>query len=247
MVRQLRCPPGPQGLGWVRRDPFEGAWRLGAETREFEDLGLGDDQHVDGRVRRAQAQRAERRAQILLEARRVFAEKGYHGTSIQDIISAAGIARGTFYLYFEGKRVIFEEILDDLLIEIRSKIQGISLESEDPPDVQLLRTLERVLQVLVENRDLTVILLRQAVGLDPEFDQKLQEFYGRVRGIIVVSLTIGMDLGLVRSVDAPLVAACILGSVKEVLGDIVLQDDIPGDLSEAARSILNFNLHGVMT
>lgn len=208
---------------------------------------MGEREQVDGRVLRAQAQRAERRAQILLEARRVFAEKGYHGTSIQDIIGAAGIARGTFYLYFEGKRVIFEEILDDLLIEIRSKIQGVSLESDDPPDVQLLRTLERVLGVLVENRDLTVILLRQAVGLDPEFDQKLQEFYGRVREIIVVSLDIGMELGLVRPLNAPLAAACILGSVKEVLGDIVLADVIPEDLSEAARSILDFNLHGVMT
>ncbi len=41
----------------------------------------------------------------------MFAAKGYHGTRISDIIDAAGIARGTFYLYFESKSAIFLELI----------------------------------------------------------------------------------------------------------------------------------------
>ena len=49
----------------------------------------------------------ERRQQILTVARDVFARRGYHAAKIDDIVAAAGIARGTFYLYFEDKRAIF--------------------------------------------------------------------------------------------------------------------------------------------
>ncbi len=55
---------------------------------------------TDGRAERANKKRELRRREILDVARGVFAEKGYHHTHVADIIEAAGIARGTFYLYF---------------------------------------------------------------------------------------------------------------------------------------------------
>ena len=53
---------------------------------------------ADGRVERAQRAREARRIGVLAVARRLFAAEGYHATSIDGIIAAAGIARGTFYL-----------------------------------------------------------------------------------------------------------------------------------------------------
>ena len=55
--------------------------------------------------------REQRRAQILAIAATVFAEKGYHDAKIEDIVARARVARGTFYLYFEDKRAIFEELV----------------------------------------------------------------------------------------------------------------------------------------
>ena len=62
---------------------------------------------ADGRVARASVLRKTRRADILEVALSVFASNGYHQTRVSDIIQAAGIARGTFYLYFESKSAIF--------------------------------------------------------------------------------------------------------------------------------------------
>ena len=53
------------------------------------------------------AAKAERRNEILVAARDVFARKGYHQATIDDIVKAAGVARGTYYLYFEDKRAVF--------------------------------------------------------------------------------------------------------------------------------------------
>jgi AcrR family transcriptional regulator len=49
----------------------------------------------------------ERREQILVSARKVFAEKGYREAKVGDIASAANVAKGTVNLYFKDKRSIF--------------------------------------------------------------------------------------------------------------------------------------------
>ena len=67
---------------------------------------------IDARTKRAEAMRESRRAHILHTALEVFATNGYHQTRVSDIIEAAGIARGTFYLYFESKSAIFLELLE---------------------------------------------------------------------------------------------------------------------------------------
>lgn len=53
-----------------------------------------------------------RRNQILDAAARVFADKGFHGTTIKDIAKAAGIADGTVYIYFPNKPALLVGILD---------------------------------------------------------------------------------------------------------------------------------------
>src|SRR5260370_1358208 len=56
-------------------------------------------------------ERQARRAQVLRHAKRIFARKGYHRTNVADIIARARIARGTFYLYFQNKKDLFEEVI----------------------------------------------------------------------------------------------------------------------------------------
>ncbi|HEY3609897.1 MAG TPA: TetR/AcrR family transcriptional regulator [Pseudonocardiaceae bacterium] len=59
------------------------------------------------------------RLRILDAAEKVFAELGFHAASIVKITEAAGVAQGTFYLYFESKQAIFEEVLLDLNHRVR--------------------------------------------------------------------------------------------------------------------------------
>lgn len=52
------------------------------------------------------------RDRLLTAAVEVFAAKGYTATRVSDIVGQAGVAQGTFYLYFRSKQAIFEELLD---------------------------------------------------------------------------------------------------------------------------------------
>lgn len=62
--------------------------------------------------------KGERRKQELLKiAYRMFIEKGYENTSIDEIIAEAGIAKGTYYYYFESKEATLEAVIEMMIEE----------------------------------------------------------------------------------------------------------------------------------
>ncbi len=202
----------------------------------------------DGRSRRAHQKRESRRRAILESALAVFGERGYHATSISDIIQAAGIARGTFYLYFESKSAIFHDLLDELLAQLRESVVGVDTHAGAPPvEEQLVGTIERVLATVVQNRMLTNIIVREAVGLDAGVDRQLRDFYMELLGYIRESLVEGQKMGLVRELDTNVAATCILGSIKQFMELLVLRESTdPVDVHQMTLAVLDFNLRGVL-
>jgi AcrR family transcriptional regulator len=189
-------------------------------------------------------EKQERRAQVLRHAKRIFALKGYHRTNVADIISRARIARGTFYLYFENKKDLFEELLEQVLRELAFRIQRIRLGPGEPePAEQLRANLRRVMEFVLEESDLTNILLSHALGFDPDLDARIQTFYDRVAAQIQRSLDLGIAMGLVRDCDTRTSAYCILGGVKEIIGQVSRQ--APPDIDALVEEILRFGLSGV--
>ena len=56
----------------------------------------------------------ERRSELITCAHKLFYSKGYEGTSVSDIVNEDGVAKGTFYYYFESKQAILEALVEDL-------------------------------------------------------------------------------------------------------------------------------------
>lgn len=169
--------------------------------------------------------KVERRQDILNHARDVFAQRGYHTAKIDDIVAAAGIARGTFYLYFEDKRAVFEEIVDRAFTQIAMAIVRV-----DPNDTarsvgeQIHENIRRIVGTLLKDRRTTKILLSDAMGVDPAFDTKLQRFYEVVETMLVESLREGQDLGVIAPGDPRMFAFLTLGAMKETLFQVVHRD-----------------------
>lgn len=202
----------------------------------------------DGRTVRASAKRQNRRSEILDAALKVFGKKGYHNAHVSDIIDAAGIARGTFYLYFESKNAIFLELLDRMLQELASNIVGVDADPSAPPmETQLADTVHRILNTVHHNRLLTSLIVREAVGLDEEVDRRLREFYASILSYIRDALEEGRRIGIVRDFDTEVAAMCILGTIKQFMEQLVMSDpsrDV--DIDRMALAVLDFNLRGVI-
>ncbi|MFO0574901.1 MAG: TetR/AcrR family transcriptional regulator [Polyangia bacterium] len=221
------------------------------------DAGTGSPGGGDGRVSRARRLREERSAQIQGVARQLFAERGYHGTKLQDILDAAGIARGTFYLHFDGKRAVFDHLVDDFLAHIRAVVTPVDVGPGAPsPLTQIEENLLRVTTVLYDHRDLTRIVLLSAEGLDAEADAKMADFYGKLHQLLATAFERGQHMRLLRPCDAQVVAHAALGSLKEVaLQWIVRQRDgrprggpagsDRAQLVHVCREVLAYGLYGL--
>lgn len=66
----------------------------------------------------------DRKEQILAAARAVFDEKGYEKATVSDIVRRAGVAQGTFYLYFESKRDAIKDLSRKPMEEIMARMDA---------------------------------------------------------------------------------------------------------------------------
>lgn len=201
---------------------------------------------TDGRVLRARAQREHRRTQLLAAARRVFAAKGYHGASLQDLLDAGEVSRGTFYQYFDSSRACFAAVLGGFVDTLRAAIRPVVVPSAVPPREQLIANLERVLALLEADAGLTRLLLQEARGADPEFDALLEAFDARILSFILGAFTTGERLGLVRPCDLALRASFVLGALKEAVSQTLLGHEDARPRAVIAAELLDFALYGVL-
>lgn len=191
--------------------------------------------------------RERRQRHVLQSAKEVFSKKGFHGASVSDIVERAGIARGTFYIYFKNKRHVFDSLLESLLQELDERIPTIELGGGKPPPLEQLRAnLTKVTTFALEEPHLIQILFDHAAGLDKEMDRILHNFYQRVTDRIECALTFGIELGLVRSCDAKLAAYAVLGALKEVMAQLASNRISPLDLKVVVDDLLDFGLHGLL-
>jgi AcrR family transcriptional regulator len=190
--------------------------------------------------------KSERRLQILQNAREVFAKHGYHAAKIDDIVAAAGIARGTFYSYFEDKRAIFDEIVDQTFARNGASI--VRVDTDDPSrsvGEQVRQNIRAIVHALLEDRATTKILLSDAVGLDPELDRKLMSFYEAIGQLLESSLADGQERGIVAPGDVRMFSIMSLGAMKEIMYQVTMRDlGYPED--RIVEEIYNFLCQGYL-
>lgn len=171
----------------------------------------------------ARTRSPNRRVQILDTAALVFARKGYHTATVSDVIEAAGIARGTFYLYFGSKRDLFAELLDRFLLALREGIRAIDVTSDVAPLDQLRRNLERTLDVVTRHRAEATLLLGSIEAPDRAVRTRVVEFFSGIKEMVESSIETGKAIGLVRDVPQDLAAHFVFGAAREVVAALVVQ------------------------
>ncbi len=181
---------------------------------------------------------ADRQAQLLAAARRVFAESGYHKAGVSDIIREAGVARGTFYNYFDSKSAVFHAVLDALTTELAGAVTPIDIFQPIVP--QARNNVASVIEAVM-CPDVVRLLFSEAVGVDEEADAVVRAFYAQAEDRLVRALETGQALGVVRAgSNLRVTARCILGMVKEPVFLASLRGETldPNDLVEELTALL---------
>jgi AcrR family transcriptional regulator len=165
---------------------------------------------TDGR--RLKAKGLETRRRLLDAAERVFGELGFYDASIVKITEAAGVAQGTFYLYFASKQEIFDELVRDLNVRVRHAMQESAVQGSDRIEAERLGF--RAYFRFTADHPAIYRIIRQAEFVSPE---ALRYHYEKITEGYVEGLRQAMAAGEIAEVE-PEVAAWALMAMGEMLG-----------------------------
>ena len=111
---------------------------------------------------------AERREQLLHTAVAVFAEHGFHATSMNDVAEAAGVTKPVLYQHFSSKRELFVELLADIGAELRETIAKATADASGPRQ-QIEDGFRAYFRYVDEQTDSFKVLFGSGARRDPEF------------------------------------------------------------------------------
>jgi AcrR family transcriptional regulator len=187
--------------------------------------------HGDGKKwnRRSQARPAELTAAAL----RLFSERGFAGTRLEEVAAAAGVSKGTVYLYFESKERLFEAVIREAATPKIEQADAF-IRAYEGPTQDLMRALMNVFEGLLDSSFPPVIKLIVAEsGNFPELARLWGDVAARpLFALVDRVIRRGIARGEFRSVDVDEVVPLILAPVlalavwKQSLGQHI---DIPID------------------
>lgn len=103
----------------------------------------------------------ERTRQLLVDsAIKLFSERGFTGTSMQDIVEGAGVTKGAFYHHFESKEDVLQLIHDEFLEAQQQEMTRILAEYDSPVD-QLRETIQMSVRSVVQYREHVAIYFQE--------------------------------------------------------------------------------------
>lgn len=159
----------------------------------------------------------EKRRLIFETAAKVFAEKGYHQTSVKDITDIAQISVGTFYLYFKNKEDLFEKLYDEME-QIVKKIEDYAHKKQSKiPSERFASVVAASIWAYKKYRELTKILLIEAVGLNERFEEKYADIMSRSCDNMEAILERFKEIGVIDVPDTKVAAIAYEGAFNHVI------------------------------
>lgn len=143
---------------------------------------------------------------------KLFAEKGFHATSISEIAKTANVSKGAFYLYFESKDDLLISIFEFYTRTIIEKLEKV-IETESNPYKQFERQIEEIMILFRNHKEYLLMHFRDNIHIGDKMDalvikvhkqtfewtrERLLSIYGEKVEPYIVDITIQLD-GLIGS------------------------------------------------
>ncbi|MBF6301473.1 TetR/AcrR family transcriptional regulator [Nocardia amamiensis] len=185
-----------------------------------------------------------RRRQILDAARKCFARKGFHETSMQDVFAESGLSAGAVYRYFKSKDELITALANETTVRLRVAMeQAIGRDPLPTPAEVIAVVAEEV--VRCSGPDGPVRLAPQAWALalvHPRAAVMVREAIGAMRALWVTYAQRMCEKGwLPEDADVDAVAKAIIGLLPGfILQHLILEDLDPETLARGVRTLLPY-------
>ncbi len=161
---------------------------------------------------------SDTKVKLIDAAVKVFSEKGYFNTRVSDIVKEAGVAQGTFYIYFKSKEDAFLFIVNMVtsqMEDIIEKYRRLDLSQKD----KIIRFAEESYNLISDYREIAKILFFQLMCVDEKFKEIYVETNNKIKTFYIETFK--------NKKNAEIFADIILGFGKRLLEFDLLMDDKP--------------------
>ncbi|MGV9611661.1 TetR/AcrR family transcriptional regulator [Nocardia xishanensis] len=189
--------------------------------------------------------RGERtRTRLIDAAESVFVRLGFVETRVADIVTEAGVAHGTFYVYFDSKEAIFQAVVLNLIADMRQKVRS-RLGTEPRTAVEAIEAAVRAYVLAFRDHARLMLMWGEVAGLNPEIDELLQ---GEIE--LFIDRATQMIIRLQESrfaavdVDAAYAATALCSMVREFCAQWA-KTDAEIDIDTAAATLSTLWVRGI--
>jgi AcrR family transcriptional regulator len=160
---------------------------------------------------RVASNRKRRSAEVLAAAAKVFARRGYHGASTQDIADVLGMRQASLYYYFQSKDTALEEVCADGLEDYGTRALAVLRGKGNAAD-KVAKLVFQHLSPMVERQDFTLVFLRERRFLPRPARARIRALERRYEVIIQKIIEQGVASGEFRgNLDARMATLALLG------------------------------------
>jgi AcrR family transcriptional regulator len=181
-----------------------------------------------------QQQAAATRRKLLAVARRLFASRGYAGTSIEDITARAKVTRGALYHHFGGKEEIFRAVYEQIGQEIVERSGAASI-AEPRADRRLSAGVNAFLDACLDRDVQQIVLLDGFSVLGWETATEIDARHGLAS--ISAGLAAAMAEGYVARQPVEPLAQVLLGALNQAALVIARADDVAAARAQLGKTI----------
>ena len=180
---------------------------------------------------------------ILEEAARIFSEKGFHATSMQDIADAVNLQKASLYYHFDSKQEILIALLDHALDLINTRLELVLAQSLSP-DEKLRQAMVSYFQTIAENQSLAAVLLLEIRSLDPDLKARHASRREKFDRLLRDLISEGKQAGQFNNVDPALTGRALLGVMNWSV--TWYRSDGPRSSTEIANMFADLLLNGLL-
>jgi len=153
------------------------------------------------------------RSDIIQAAAQIFRQKGYHGTSMQDIADAVHLQKASLYHHISGKQEILVDILDRALGILIEDIEAVA-KSEIKPEEKVRQAMQAYVGRLSEDTDLAAVLMQEYRSLADDLRVAHIARRDRLESLWREIIKEGIESGDFRHTDEVIATFALMGALN---------------------------------
>ena len=197
---------------------------------------------------RRQREREQRFNTILRAAETLFADKGYHQTSMEQIADLAEVSVGTVYFYFKNKEDLLLKLMEEIGFHLRKMVGSAFREADASLDGIRDAGMVFFKEFCIKNPERLSIFFREATGQSARLEEQRKKQFGKLTDDLVDALervSARRKIQYPSPISAELMAVSIMGIYERVACHFMLWQDRSDEILTIAEDAVAFTIGGV--